>query len=110
MDTERLNLVAESLAVALQRKLARRIKRLSRYGDKPCERADVNNAPTLPCSHGGQHSVRHPHDSEEIGLEDRPRFVDVGLFGEAQVRDASVVHQYVDSPLRIEDRPHAYLH
>src|SRR4029450_6216169 len=110
MDTERLNLVAESLAVALQRKLARRIESLSRYGDKPRERADVNNAPTLPRSHGGQHSVRHPNDPEEIGLEDRPRFVDVGLFGKAQVCGASVVHQYVDSPLGIEDCPDAYLH
>src|SRR5213594_1055918 len=105
-DAPRAQLMVERFRIAFDRVLGRGIKRHVRCRQEAQHGTDIDDATAPLEPHVRHNGSRHPHDPEEVRIENRSRLLDGALFrsggGDTEAR---VVHEQVDSALRAQHFP-----
>src|SRR3989442_1102206 len=105
-DAPRAQHMVERFRIAFDRVLGRGIKRHVRCRQEAQHGTDIDDATAPLEPHVRHNGSRHPHDPEEVRIENRSRLLDGALFrsggGDTEAR---VVHEQVDAALRAQHFP-----
>jgi hypothetical protein len=96
LDAAPGDLAAQPLGEALHRELRRAVRGLARRRHVARDRADVDDVPTAPFEHPGQHALGQVDEGEHVDLEQLADLLGRHRLDDALPAEPGVVHQHVD--------------